>query len=63
MGQEEEQASDELRQAVQEHQAILQEGHHEEDGAKPEAGVPVLPSVLLISASSNTLVCKKCKLL
>lgn len=50
VGQEEEQACDELRQAQQVNQAVLQEGHHEEDGAVAAAGVPVLPPVQLIIA-------------
>ena len=33
----------ELRQAVPLAASVLQEGDHEEDGAEPAAGVPVLP--------------------
>lgn len=49
LGQKEEPASNELRQAVQEYQAILQEGYHEEDRTKPKACVSVLSSILLVT--------------
>lgn len=45
LGQKEEQARHELRQAQQVHPPILQEGHHEENGKVTKAGLPVLPSV------------------
>lgn len=48
LGQAEESARHELRQAQPQHPAVLQEGHHEEDGAQSETGVPVLPSLLSV---------------
>lgn len=45
VGQEEEQTRHELRQAQQVNPAVLQEGHHEEDGEITKAGLPVLPPV------------------
>lgn len=51
MGQTKEPTGDELRQTVAEHTTVLQEGHNEEDGEEPEAGVPVLPPVLPVNPS------------
>jgi len=48
MGQAEKPTRHELRQTQPQHSAVLQEGHHEEDGAQPETGVPVLSSLLLV---------------
>lgn len=45
VGSAQESSGDELRQAVPLHQAVLQEGHHEEDGAIAEVGLPVLSSL------------------
>ena len=45
VGQAQEPACHELRQAFQITQAVLQEGHHEEDGTDAETGLPVLLTV------------------
>lgn len=48
MGQAEESACDELRQTEPVDKAVLQEGHHEEDGAISAASLPILPSVQFV---------------
>ena len=45
VGQAQEPTCHELRQAFQITQAVLQEGHHEEDGTDAETGLPVLLTV------------------
>lgn len=51
MGKEKEQARHELRQAVQEHPTVLQEGNYEENREESEARLPVLPPVLFINTT------------
>ena len=45
--------SDELRQAVAFSAAVLQEGDHEEDREKSEAGLPVLPPIPSLGFLTN----------
>ena len=53
MGQAQEQAQDELRQTEQVHQAVLQEGNHEEDRQISAFGLPVLFGLLPLKASGE----------
>jgi hypothetical protein len=45
--------SHELRQAITIAAPVLQEGNYEEDGAKPTASLPVLPSLLSVACLFN----------
>jgi len=60
LGNPQEPSSNELRQTVKVHPAILQEGNHEENGAISATGLPVLSSLRSLNPSPDELSNKPC---